>query len=471
MTRTVIVGNGPAAHRLAERVRARDTGHAVTVLGEEPEPAYNRVLLSAVLAGSLPPEAARLADLGELAGVDVRTGVRACAIDREQQVVRTDDGDAHHYDQLVLATGARPAVPALPGLTGPDGELVDSAVPLRTLEDCRRVEKALPDRVAVLGGGLVGLEAARGLAGRGVRVDLVHPAEHLLDRQLDTASGRVLSAVVKHSGVRLHLCQRANAYRSGRLHLDGGGEVDADLVLVATGVRPNAEIAARSGIQVNRGIVVDDELRTSDPRVHALGDCAEHRGQLPGLIGPAWEQAEVLADVLTGRPARYRGSKPITRLKDRDIDLAVLGESRLGEAEADVVTLADPTRGRYARLALRGEAVAGAVLLGFPDAVGGISQLYDSGAPVPADPLALLAGRAEPAADTSPAQAPEEAVVCRCNSVTKKDLVAAWRDGARDVPALAAATRASTGCGGCSDAVGQLCTWLGSAEPEKEGVA
>lgn len=462
---TVIVGNGPAGHRLAERLRARGD-HAVTILGEEPEPAYNRVLLSTVLAGKLAPEAARLA---EVEGVEVRTGARVTGIDRDNQLVRAEGGSEHHYDHLVLATGARAAVPPLPGLTSPDGELVDGIVPLRTLEDCRRIEKDLPERVAVLGGGLVGLEAARGLAGRGARVDLVHPAEHLLDRQLDAASGRVLSTVVKERGVRLHLCQRANAYRPGRLHLDGGGEVDADLVVVATGVRPNAEIAARAGLDVNRGIVVDDEMRTSDPRIHALGDCAEHDGRLPGLISPAWEQAEVLADVLSGRSARYRGSKTVTRLKDADIDLAVLGEARLGEAEADVVTLADPTRGRYARLALRGAEVAGAVLLGFPEAVGGVSQLYDSGDPVPADPLALLTGRTGPAA--SPAQLPEDAVLCRCNSVTKKHLVAAWRDGARDVPALVGATRASTGCGGCSEAVEQLCSWLGSAEPEKEGAA
>lgn len=468
MSHVVIVGNGPAGHRLAERVRARGPEHTVTVLGEEPEPAYNRVLLSSVLAGSLPPEAVRLSEVPEIL---VHTGARVSGIDRRRRFVHTEDGIVHRYDHLVLAVGARSAVPPLPGLTGQDGEPAEGVVPLRTLEDCRRIEKAAPERVAVLGGGLVGLEAARGLSGRGTRVDLVHPADHLLDRQLDAASGRMLSTVVGNRGVRLHLCQRANSYEPGRLYLDGGGEVDADLVVVATGVRPNTELAQHAGIEVNRGILVDDELRTNDPHIHALGDCAEHGGQLPGLISPAWEQAEVLADVLTGEPSCYRGSKTVTRLKDKDIDLAVLGESRLGEADADVVTLADPIRGRYARLALRGETVAGAVLLGFPEAVGGISQLYDSGAPVPEDPLSLLTGRTAAADAASPSQAPENAVICRCNSVTKKDLVAAWRSGARDVPAIAEATRASTGCGGCSDAVEALCSWLHTAEPEKEGVA
>ena len=466
----VVVGNGPAGHRLAERIRAHGPEHTITILGEEPETAYNRVLLSSVLAGSLPPEATRLAEIGD---IDVHTGTRACGIDRRHRLVHTEDGVVHHYDHLVLAPGARSAVPPLPGLTSPDGELVDGAVPLRTLEDCRRIEKVLPERVAVLGGGLVGLEAARGLAGRGVQVDLVHPATHLLDRQLDTASGRLLSTVVGSRGVRLHLCQRAHAYEPGRLHLDGGEKLDADLVVVATGVQPNTELAAQAGIEVNRGIVVDDQLRTNDPNLHALGDCAEHEGQLSGLISPAWEQAEVLANVLTDRASRYRGSKTVTRLKDTDIDLAVLGEARLGEAEAEVVTLADPTRGRYARLALRGETVAGAVLLGFPEAVGGVSQLYDSGAPVPEEPLTLLTGRTEPSGAPSPAQAPDDAVICRCNSVAKKDVVAAWRSGARDFPAIAYATRASTGCGGCSEAVQTLCSWLGgaslgTAQPEKE---
>jgi assimilatory nitrate reductase electron transfer subunit len=250
--------------------------------------------------------------------------------------------------------------------------------------------------------------------------------------------------------------------------LDDGTVVPARAVVVSAGVRPQTRIAEAVGLKADRGVLVDDRLCTSDPRVYAIGDCARHATGGAGLVQPGWEQASVLADLLTCADpwARYRGTPSITRLKARGVDLATLGEVHAEDGE--VLSFADATRGRYAKLVLAGDRVRGAILLGLPDAAATIAQLYDRGAPAPADRLALLLGRALPEevvpAD-SPARMPDKAIVCRCNTVTKKALTAAWRSGAQDAPALGRATRAGTGCGTCVDALHGICEWLAAAEP------
>jgi assimilatory nitrate reductase electron transfer subunit len=216
-------------------------------------------------------------------------------------------------------------------------------------------------------------------------------------------------------------------------------------------------------------VVIDDSLRTSDGRIHAIGDCAQHPETVSGLVQPAWEQAEVLADLLTGTDtsARYRGTPVTTRLKARDVDLAALGEvhTEADDPTAEVLSFADVSRGRYAKLVVRNERIAGAIVVGLPDAAATITQLYDRKGFVPSDRLALLLGRALPGGATtasSPADLPGTALVCRCNSVSKARLVEAWKGGATDVPELALATRATTGCGGCTDAVRGIADWLGA---------
>ncbi|MER7083236.1 assimilatory nitrate reductase (NADH) beta subunit [Saccharopolyspora kobensis] len=449
MSRLVVIGNGPAAHRLVERLRARGRSGPIAVLGEEPHHAYNRVLLGSVLAGELPAEAVRLPDVD----AEVRLGVTATGIDRDRRVVRTGTGDEIGYDVLVLATGSRPRLPEIPGL-----------VPLRTLADCERIGGAAGP-LAVLGGGVLGVEAARALVARGHEVTLVHSQPHLMERQLDPAGGRLLADRLGELGIGIR-SGNAVAHRSGRLLLDSGEEVPARLVIACTGVVPETALAVLAGLAVRRGVVVDDQLRTSDPRIHAIGDCAEHDGSTPGSIASAWEQAEVLADVLCGGNAGYPGSRAVTRLKARGVELVSIGV--LDGADAEVVTLSDPARGRYAKLALRDERIAGAVLLGFPAAIASVTQLHDRDLPVPADRLALLLGT--PAA--VPGELPVEAVICRCNNVTRKSLTAAWQGGARSVAELARATRATTGCGGCADDVASLCAALAErTEHQKEGVA
>jgi assimilatory nitrate reductase electron transfer subunit len=358
------------------------------------------------------------------------------------------------------------------GLLGEDGEPAPGVVAFRTMDDCVRIlALARPGApVAVLGGGLLGLEAARGLAGRGCRVTVVHPVGHLMERQLDPAAGRVLARTLASLGIEFRFGVLAARYLPGDgLKLDDGGLVDADLVVVAAGVKPETALAEAAGLAVDRGILVDDSLRTNDSGVHAIGDCARHPGTVSGLVQPAWEQAAVLADLITGvnPAARYLGTPALTRLKARDVDLAALGEVHVevDSADAEVICLQDPARGRYAKLVLRDGLVAGAIVLGAPDAAAAITQLYDRGVPAPSDRLALLLGSNTATAAHSPAELPAAALVCRCNTVTKGQLVTAWRRGAGGLAGLVTSTRATTGCGSCRDTVCGIADWLSAAEP------
>ncbi|MGC1215038.1 MAG: FAD-dependent oxidoreductase [Micromonospora sp.] len=469
--RVVIVGYGMAGSRLAAELHARGGDRKVTVLGAEPHRAYNRIMLSTLLAGKIGEPDVELAEVvGH--GVDVRTAVAVTAIDRAAGEVCTDDGDRIGYDHLVLATGSRAIVPPLPGLD----PLPERVVPFRTLDDCRRILAAARNArsALVLGGGLLGLEAARGLAARGLDVTVVHPIGHLMERQLDPAAGALLADTLAGLGVRTRLGVTATGVTAGpdgvRLDLADGDSLAADLLVVSCGVRPDTALAAAAGLTVERGIVVDDRMRTSDRRISAIGDCAQHDGTLTGLVAPAWAQARVVAQVLTGDDplARYRPRPMVTRLKAAGIDLAAMGDATDGEP-AEELTFADPARGTYARLRIRDERLTGAILLGDNPAVGTVVQLFDRGAPVPVDRRSLLLGRAfgavpaTPAA--SPALMPDAATVCQCNDVSKGALVSCWRSGARTADELSAATRAGTGCGGCRDAVAGIADWLAGAEP------
>ncbi|TCO58660.1 FAD-dependent oxidoreductase [Actinocrispum wychmicini] len=466
MRSIVIVGYGMAGARLAEEISRRDPGNervSVTVLGEEPHPAYNRVLLSGVVAGSMKVESITLH--GPEWEDRVRIGVSATAIDRGARKVTLSDGSTISYDALVLATGSRAWLPPVAGLTDDS----PSVVAFRTLGDCERIlAGAAPGApVAVLGGGLLGIEAARGLVGRGCQVTVVHPVGHLMERQLDPGGGAVLRRRLSALGVETLLDAKVMAYVPGDGLQLADGLVPADMVVVAAGVKPETSLAAAAGIRVDRGIVVDDCLRTSDPRVYSIGDCAQHPGTVSGLVQSAWDQAAVLADLLTGVnvAARYRGTPVVTRLKARDMDVAALGEVHVGieSEDAEVLCLSDPERGRYAKLVIRHNRVAGAILIGAPDAAATITQLYDADIPVPSDRLAVLLGRALPVMATvtpKPAELPAGAVVCRCNSVSKAQLVTAWRSGATSESELASATRATTGCGSCREAVCGIAEWL-----------
>ena len=355
----------------------------------------------------------------------------------------------------------------------------------RTIDDCGRIVTAAESAstAVVLGGGLLGLEAARGLLGKGVDVTIVHPQDFPMDRQLDADGGAVLSRVVRGIGARLVLGRFVVARHApagdGPAHvvLDDGSVLPADLVVLAAGVRSRTDLAATMGLQVDRAVVVDDRLATSVAHVHAIGECAQHRGEVAGLVQPGWDHARVLADVLTGADAdaTYEGTSVLTRLKAPDIDLASMGtvDVDVHDPGHEVLTFTDPSRGRYAKLVLRQDRLVGAILLGVGDAAGALTQLYDTGAAVPRDRLSLMLGRAVTRSTASEpvnlAEMPGTAVICRCNSVTKAAVVGAFRAGADSVAAMAEATRATTGCGSCKGAVDGLCAWLRSAEPTPSG--
>ena len=476
--RIVVVGNGMAGARFVEELRRRDSGGRwqVTVIGAEPHAAYNRVLLSNVLAGSASASSIRLvADEHSDPTVHLLSGVSVDRVDRERQEVVTDDGKRFGYDVLVMATGSRPIVPPIPGLHTATGELVHGAAVFRTLDDCDRIVQLAEssETAVVLGGGLLGLEAARGLTGRGLSVQLVHLAPHLMERQLDAAAGEVLRQTLHGLGIRVHVAAAATAVRTCStvegVVLADGTVLAADVLVVACGVAPETALAKECGLDVDRGVVVDDHMRTSDSRIFAIGECAQHAGQVYGLVAPAWEQAAVVADVLTAtHAAGYSGSRLVTRLKAAGVELAAMGDidgdTAPGAEPSDgdeVIQFIDPSRGTYKKVVIRAGRVVGAIMLGDVSTAATITQLYDRGAVAPSDRLTLLFSNAR-SSDTaeSPALIPDRATVCRCNGVTKRAITSCWLDGARTADEVSDRTRAGTGCGTCRDAVAGIVDWL-----------
>ncbi|WP_405780973.1 NAD(P)/FAD-dependent oxidoreductase [Streptomyces sp. NBC_00859] len=380
----VVIGCGTAGSRLARQLGA---GARVTVLGEEVHAPYNRVLLTDVLAGRCDPGDIALPSAGE------RRGVRAVRIDRAERVVRCDDGGAVPYGTLVLATGSNPVMPPLRGF---DGELPDGVHPFRTLDDALALGSAVcgSTRAVVVGGGLLGVSAARALAGRGARVVLVQQGEYLMARHLDARAGELLCGHLEALGVEVHTGCRMRGLRGRDVELADGYVLESDLTVLACGVRPRTGLARAAGLAVRHGIVVDDGLRTSDPAIRAIGDCAEHRGQVYGLAGPAVEQADVLAAQLTGSPAAYTGTRALTRLTlpgAAPLDLAAFGEPTPLPGD-DVVRLADATRGAYRTAVVRGDRLVGGVLLGDLSAVGELARTWEGDEPLPSTPLFHLLG-------------------------------------------------------------------------------
>ncbi|MDA2811405.1 FAD-dependent oxidoreductase [Nocardiopsis sp. RSe5-2] len=475
--RVVVIGNGMVGARFAEEVRRLDPGGdrvRLTVVGEEPGPC-NRVLLPGVLSGALRPEEVGM-PRPEGPGTAV-LGAHAAAVDRSGRRVLLADGRALGYDRLVLATGARPVVPPVAGLRAPDGGPGPGAAVLRGPDDCRRIARlARPgDPVAVLGGGPLGLETARALAVRGHPVTVVEAAHRIMPHRLDRAGGRLLAELLERRGVRVLSGRACTAWVPGRgLDLDDGTRVPARAVVVAVGVRASARLAEEAGIAVRGGVLVDDALATSDPLVHAIGDCAEHPGGGAGLVGPGWEQAAVLAGRLTGRTpdAAYRGARTVTRLKADGIEMVSVGEVGDGPGAQtagdppEEVTVSDPAGGRYARLLLRAGRVSGAVVVGLPGAAAAVTAAFDADAPVPPDRLGLLLGADLASADAGGGSGDGRAPVCRCNGVSRDRIEQAWLEGARDLAGMARATRATTGCGGCAGDVGALLDRWSKDTPE-----
>ncbi|WP_320782604.1 NAD(P)/FAD-dependent oxidoreductase [Streptomyces sp. CRN 30] len=401
-TRVVVIGAGLAGARLARRLG--ELGTPALLVGEEEHRPYNRVLLAEVLAGRYGPEVITLPAPAEL----VRA--RVTGLDRAAREVRCADGTVIAYDTLVLATGSNPVLPPLRGLfaTGPpdapEHGLPEGVHAFRTLDDCLGLSKAVRPgmRAVVIGGGLLGVSAARALAVRGAQVVLAQQAERLMERQLDPAASKLVRRHLGDLGVEVHTECRVRDVRCAggavrSVELADGYALDADLVVLACGVRPRVGLAQAAGLVVRKGVVVDDELRTSDPHVHAIGDCAQHDGTLYGLAAPALEQADVLAGLLAGDAgARYTGTRSLTRLTltghagpSGPFDLAAFGEPdpRPGD---DVIQLADATRGTYRKVVVRDDRLVGGVLVGELGTVGALARAWEGAEPLPAPGAPLL---------------------------------------------------------------------------------
>ncbi|MEU2702771.1 MULTISPECIES: nitrite reductase large subunit NirB [Micromonospora] len=454
--RLVVVGNGMVGQRFVEALRARDTDGRwrVTVLAEERRPAYDRVRLSAVFDG---------VDAGELnlhtpdAGVDLRLGEPATGVDRARRVVTTAAGE-YPYDALVLATGSYAFVPPV------DGTDLPGVFVYRTLDDLAAIREHARGRRtgAVIGGGLLGLEAANALRLLGLATSVVEFAPRLMPVQVDEAGGAMLRRYVEELDVTPYLGVATTALRPGpdgtvaALDLADGRSLDAELVVVAAGIRPRDELARVAGLPLGPrgGVLVDTACRTADERIWAVGECAAVDGVCHGLVAPGYATAEVVADRLLGGAATFPGADTATKLKLLGVDVASFGDAHGVTPGCLDVTYTDPATRSYAKLVLSDDArtLLGGVLVG--DASAYPALRASVGGPLPAPPLALLApaGGAGAGAGALPATAQ----VCSCNAVTRADLDAAIAGGATDVPALKACTRAGTSCGSCVPMLKQL---------------
>jgi nitrite reductase (NADH) large subunit len=337
----IVIGNGMAGARTVEEILARGGGEQfdITVFGDEPYGNYNRILLSNVLNGSQDPSEIFLNGLEWYRenGIELCAGVRVDVIARPHKTIHCDDGNWYQYDKLVIASGSRPAIPPIAALRKSTGEFRPGIFVFRTLDDCRKIAEyaAKCRRAVVIGGGLLGLEAARGLLNHGAEVHVVHLMGHLMEQQLDPQAGAILKTTIEKMGIPVHLKKLTKAVLGENevtgLAFDGEpNTLDCEMVVIATGITPNAEIGSRWGLTVERAIVVDDQMRTSDSDIYAVGECAQHRGRVYGLVAPIWEQAKVLADHITSRnpDCAYQGSKLSTKLKVMGVELASMGDCR-----------------------------------------------------------------------------------------------------------------------------------------------
>ncbi|MFL5196463.1 MAG: NAD(P)/FAD-dependent oxidoreductase [Microvirga sp.] len=399
--RLVVVGNGMASLRLLERLGQHAPGcFDVTVVGAEPAPAYNRVLLSSLLARDVAESDCRLRERPWYLrqGVRLITGAAATAVDLEEREVVVGELTTLPFDRLVLATGSDAIRLPRPGMDLP------GVITFRDLADVAAIRAAAPRgaRAVVIGGGLLGIEAAYGLARLGVETTLLHVMDRLMERQLDRCAAVLIKAAIEAKGIRVLLEADTAAIdgvdRAEAVRLADGRVLPADLVVVAVGVRPAAELAKRAGLEVQRGIVVDDTLATSAPGVHAVGECAEHRGTAYGLVESAYEQADVLARRLGGEDARYAGSLVAASLKVSGVPVFSVGLVA-DEAEAEPITFSDPATGTYRKLMIRDGRLVGAVLVGDVAEGPWYCDLIRSGEPVSSFRNDLMFGR--------PSQPPE----------------------------------------------------------------
>ncbi len=456
-----IIGNGMATCRLLDEL-ARRGGlgqFRVSVFGEEPHGGYNRILLNKVLdGGSVDDITLKPASWYAEKGVQFFPGVAVSRLSHAARRLWTVDGREHGFDTAVFATGSKARIPFVEGIKRSDGKLKDGVFAYRTVADVQAMRARVRPgmKAAVVGGGLLGLEAANGLADLGANVTVVHLFDILMNRQVDLLGGQFLRRAIEGLGIAVQTSTSTRAVigasRVEALEFGGGGRLPCELVVFASGISPRIELAQESDIPTNAAIRVDDSLQTGLANIYAVGECAEHRNTVYGTVQPIYEQCSVLADVLTGANpnSRYRGSKVYTKLKVAGVDVASMGRIEATQPSDEVVQIVEERRGVYRKLVIEDGRLAGAVLVGDSSAAAELVQLLDRRVVLPANRLDILAsGDAIAGSGIDPE-------ICNCHRVNKSTLKAAIDGGCDTLPKLSGKTSAGTGCGSCRGQLANL---------------
>ncbi|MFD1625339.1 nitrite reductase large subunit NirB [Azospirillum griseum] len=463
--RLVVVGNGMAGMRTVEELLAKAPGrYDITVFGAEPLPNYNRIMLSPVLAGEKTFDQIVLNSRAwyEENAITLLTGEPVESIDRAAKTVTSASGRVVAYDRLLLATGSMPFIIPVPGSTLP------GVIGFRDLADVDAMLAAAAKggRAVVIGGGLLGLEAANGLRVKGMDVTVVHLMPTLMERQLDPAAGQLLQQELERRGIAVltgaDTAEIVGGEQAEAVRLKDGRLLPADIVVMAVGIRPNMALGKAAGLECGRGVKVDDAMRTSDPAIFAVGECVEHRGLTYGLVAPLFEMAKVLADALAdGEGSAYTGSVTSTKLKVTGVDVFSAGDFS-GGADTEEIVFRDPARGVYKRLVLKDNRLLGAVLYGDTKDGGWYFSLLKDGADVSAERDTMIFGQGFGGADAGNPKAavaalPDSAEICGCNGVCKGTIVKAITDkGLTSLDEVRAHTKASASCGSCTGTVEAL---------------
>ncbi len=460
----VVIGNGMAGCRAVEELIARDAGrYRVTIFGAEPHVNYNRIMLSPVLAGEKTFDQIVINDRAwyDDNAIDLIVSNPVEAIDRVSKTVTAQSGRVVEYDRLLIATGSDPFIIPVPGRT------LDGVISFRDMADVDRMIAAVDGggEAVVIGGGLLGLEAAHGLSLRGMKVTVIHLMPTLMERQLDEAAGWLLKSALEARGQTI-LTGADTAEIVGETCVEGvrlkdGRLIPASLVVMAVGIRPSVRLAKEAGLAVGRGIHVDDHMVTSDPNVLAVGECVEHDGQVYGLVAPLWDMCRSLADGLTDRHSGYRGSVTSTKLKVSGIDVFSAGDFSGGDGAEDIV-LRDASRGVYKRVIVKADRIVGAVLYGDTGDGSWYFDLMKRGEDIGpvrdmlifGQAFALGGGQTDP--NAAVAALSVDAEICGCNGVSKGRVVACIGDGAATLDAVRSGCKASASCGSCTNIVESL---------------
>jgi nitrite reductase (NADH) large subunit len=477
----VVIGNGMAGARAVEEVLARGGGDQfdIVMFGDEIYGNYNRILLSNLLNGSQTQDDILINPLDWYRenSIKLHSGERVEAVDRAAKVVVSSNGVREHYDKLLIATGSRAFIPPMAGAYASEGKLKPGVFGYRTIDDCAAiVEYARKSKVVVtIGGGLLGLEAARAMTVLGCQSHVVHLAGHLLEMQLDATAGAILKNAMENMGIQVHLKKMTTEVKGsdkveGLLFKDDTS-LDCDMVIVAAGIKPNSEIGVRAGLTVERAIVVDNHMRSvDDPDVYVVGECAQHRGRVYGLVAPLWDQGKVFADHITAKNTSsvYLGSKLATKLKVMGIELASMGATEPGEERDEVIQFTEPKKGTYKKLIVRDGRLVGSILMGDISKAAYLMQAFDRDSPLPEERLSLLFDLGTPSAKITLDEMPADAQVCNCNGVTKSAIGACVAAGQRSTKAVMDATRAGMGCGSCKSMVKEVVEWFCGGDVQED---